>query len=154
MSKQKPQEPLTTYTVKGRKTNNIWEFKYSLNGILKSFKILEDEILSDEQLSWLKRHFPYKEATILQWKEKIINIEVLVGLPDLSFDAFWGLYNYKVGKANAQKQWNKLSEADKMNAIKSIKAYDGFIKRKQIAKVYPERYLKHRRFEDQFNSIH
>lgn len=154
MSKKETHEPVTTYTVKGRNTNTLWEFQYNLNGVLTAFKILNDEVMSDNQLVWLLRRFPYFEKRILHWKDKVPNIEVTIGEPDISFDKFWDIYNYKVGKANAIKEWKKLPKTDQIKAIAQIKAYDGFLRRKQTGKVYPERYLKHRRFEDQFNSIH
>lgn len=154
MRKKEISQPVTTYTVKGRNTNTLWEFQYNLNGVLIQFKIFNDEVMSDKQLAWFLSKFPYLEKTILHWKEKVPNIEVIVGEPIIDFATFWNLYNYKVGKIKAEKEWKKLPKPDQIKAIAQIKAYNGFLRRKQIAKVYPERYLKHRRFEDQFNSIH
>ncbi len=143
-------ELVTTYTIKVRKHPLIWEFQYDLNGFLKAFKI--EGILNQKQREFLFYNFPYTEKEIDLYKKNVKLFEVIIGKPDLSFDTFWKLYNYKMGKINAQKQWKKLTELEKLNAIKSIKAYDGFLKRKQIAKVYPERYLKYKRFDDQFNA--
>ncbi len=143
-------EPITTYTVKVKKHPIVWEFQYDLNGTLKVFKILG--VLTEKQRNFLFSNFPYLEKEIEPFKKDVKFFEVTIGKPDLSFDTFWKLYNHKMGKINAEKQWKKLTELEKLNAIRSIKAYDGYLKRKQIAKVYPERYLKHRRFEDQFNA--
>ncbi len=143
----------TTYILKSKMTSNVWEFQYDLNGILKEFKIIDGE-LTEEQKNYLfhPKRFPYTEDIIKIWQKSVKKVEVIIGKPDLSFDTFWNLYNYKVSKKNAQTQWKKLSELDKLNAIKNIKAYDGFLKRNNTAKVYPERYLKNRRFDDQFNA--
>nr|BFF39047.1 hypothetical protein BACY1_08520 [Tenacibaculum mesophilum] len=148
-------EMVTTYTVKGRKTSIIWEFKYDLNGLLSNFKIVEGE-LDDQQKKWLFYYtrFPYTENKIKSWNKVYKNFEVIIGEPDLSFDTFWNLYNYKVGKLQAKKAWDKLSKSDQLKAIKQIKAYDGMLYRKKIQKANPATYLNQRRFDDEFNSIH
>ncbi|MEQ3500628.1 hypothetical protein ABMY20_12795 [Tenacibaculum sp. SSH1-16] len=148
-------EMVTTYTVKGRKTSIIWEFKYDLNGLLSNFKIVEGE-LDDQQKKWLFYYtrFPYTENKIKSWDKVYKNFEVVIGEPDLSFDTFWNLYNYKVGKLQAKKAWDKLSKSDQLKAIKQIKAYDGMLYRKKIQKANPATYLNQRRFDDEFNSIH
>lgn len=148
-------EIVTTYTVKGRKTSIIWEFKYDLNGLLSNFKIVEGE-LDDQQKKWLFYYtrFPYTENKIKSWDKVYKNFEVVIGEPDLSFDTFWNLYNYKVGKLQAKKAWDKLSKSDQLKAIKQIKAYDGMLYRKKIQKANPATYLNQRRFDDEFNSIH
>lgn len=146
-------ELLTTYTIKTRNQNVMFEFQYDLNGFLRSFKLLDDG-LNEVQQKWLFQFkvFPYYEKALQSW-ENSKKFEVIKGEPDLSFESFWKRYNYKVGgRAKVQKEWKKLSKTEQLNAIKNIKAYEGFLKRKQIAKLYPERYLKHKRFNDQFNS--
>jgi hypothetical protein len=70
---------------------------------------------------------------------------------DLSFESFWNKYTYKVGAKEASKKlWGKLTDDEKYAAISKIKEYDKYIVRTGIAKVYPERYLKHRRWENEF----
>lgn len=148
-------EPLTTYTVKGKNTPTVWEFKYDLKGVLKDFKLLEGE-LNEQQQTWLfhKARFPYYENSMKSWQKAIKNFEVIVGKPDLDFTTFYNLYRYKVGKLEAQRAWKKLNKADQLKAIKQIKAYEGFLHRKRIEKVHPATYLNKRRFDDEFNSIH
>lgn len=148
-------EPRTIYTVKGKNTPIIWEFKYDLNGVLKEFKFIENE-LTEKQQDWLfnKAQFPYRENQIKGWQKAIKNFEVIVGKPNLDFTTFYNLYKYKVGKLEAQRPWKKLNKADQLKAIKQIKAYEGFLRRKRIEKVHPATYLNKRRFDDEFNSIH
>lgn len=150
----KPTEPLTTYTVKGKNFANIWLFKYTLKGFLKAF-ILEEGILTEAQQKWLfnPNHFPYTEAQMKTFGN-FKNIEVTKGEADISFDTFYKLYKYPTGKKAAQTAYNKLSKADKITAIASIKAYEGFLFRKKIPKAYPATYLNQRRFDDEFNRIH
>ncbi|CAA0152234.1 hypothetical protein [Tenacibaculum maritimum] len=145
----------TVYTVKGKKSSIIWEFEYDLNGVLRAFKLVEGE-LTEVQRKWLFFHtrFPYTENAIKSWDKSYKNFELIVGQPDLSFDAFWALYNRKVGKLEAERAWKRLNKSDQLKAIKQIKAYDGMLRRKRIEKVHPATYLNKRRFDDEFNSIH
>ncbi len=152
--KKEHTEPTTTYTLKSKNTKVVLEFEYDLNEVLKSFKIKEGE-LTDTQIMWLLNYkvFPYYEGVIRLWKERYKKeFDFFVGLPDLSFDTFWDLYNHKMGKIKAKKQWDKLSERDKIDAIRNIKAYDSYLSRHGYNKRYPERWLRDREFENQYNS--
>ncbi len=152
--KKEHTEPTTIYTLKAKRTKVVLEFEYDLNGVLKSFTIREG-ILEDKQIMWLFNYkvFPYLEGVIKLWEtQHKKEFEFIVGKPDLSFDTFWELYNYKLGKQNSIKQWDKLSERDKIEAIRKIKAYNSFLVRKGHDRLYPERYLKYRAFENQYGS--
>lgn len=145
----------TIYTVKGRNFPVVWEFSYDLDGFLKQFNLLDGE-LTEQQIHWLfhPKRFPYRENAILSWSKAIKSFEVIIGQPDLSFDAFWKAYNYKVGKIPAEKAWKKLSKADKLQAFKSIKPYNAYLRRKGLEKAYAQKYFNDRKFEDKFNTIH
>lgn len=147
----------TTYTVKGKNSDVFWEFKYDLNGDLKQFKLLEGT-LSTKQAKWLfgSDNFPFIESVMRSvWMPELKqNFEIIKGSPDLSFDSFWKLYNQKVKKVMAEKAWKRLSKTDRLEAIKGIKAYDGYLKRKGIAKAHPSTYLNQRYWEDNYRSIH
>lgn len=146
---------LTTYTVKGRNIPIYWEFKFDLNGSLKSFKLEEDSELSEKLVTWLfhPKRFPHKESIIKSW-EGIKNLELIKGEPDLSFESFWKNYNHKVGKIPAEKAWKRLTKAEKLKAFQTIKPYNGYLRRKGIEKAYPQKYLNQKKFNDEFNSIH
>lgn len=146
-------EPTTKYTFKSKNTPILIEFQYDLDGRLRAFEIVEGE-LTNEQFKFLfdASRFPHTESRVEVWKVKVTSMEITKGEPDLSFNTFWNLYNYKVGKKATEMQWKKLKPLDRINAIKAISSYEGYLKRTHIAKVYPERFLRNRRFEDQFNS--
>ena len=147
-------EALTIYTVKGRNFPSVWEFHYDLNGFLKVFKLLEGE-LNETQRKWLfhPQRFPYMQNDINSWKS-IKNIEVIEGVPNLSFDVFWDTYNHKIKKVVSERAWNKLSKADRLNAIKGIKNYDGYLKRKpNIQKAHGASYINQRYWEDNYGSL-
>lgn len=147
----------TTYTVKSQNDTHIWEFQYDLNGHLRAFKILEGE-LSAKQMKWLfaQANFPANESIMKTiWMKNLKeNFEIIVGAPDLSFDAFWNAYNHKIKKVVSEKAWNRLSKKDRMEAIKGVKPYDNFLKRKGIAKAHASTYINQRYWEDNHASIH
>lgn len=148
------EEQFTTYTVTGKNSNIVWLFKYRLNGLLAEFKLQEGE-LDQKQVNWLfiKGKFPYQEKDIKGWKA-IKEFEIKVGEPDLSFDAFWDAYNNKVGKKPmAENTWNKLSKANKLKALESIKYYNNWLSRKPgIEKAHATTYLNQQYYNNEWKS--
>lgn len=146
--------PVTTYTITGKNTGHIWQFKYRLNGVFDSWQILEGE-LTEQQAIWLfnPARFPYTETMCQGWR-CIKNFDVVVGEPDLSFETFWSAYNYKVGKkVSTQKSWERLSKADRLAAIKGIAKYNRFLARKHgLEKAYPSTYINQRQWENEYGS--
>lgn len=64
------------------------------------------------------------------------------------FDEFWEAYGKKVGKENTKKQWSRLKDSDKDLILVAVPYYT----RARPDVVYrkdPERYLKHRVWEDE-----
>lgn len=153
MAKKEVQEPTTVYSVLGKNTNSLWEFRYDLEGFLKEFKIIEG-VLNEAQISWLfhPKRFPYNESCIKQWQVAIKNIDVKIGLPDVSFETFYNLYGHKIDPKGAEKAWNRTKKSDKMLALKSVKAYKGYLKRKGIAQAYPATFLNKQLYLSQYNS--
>lgn len=98
------------------------------------------------KLAWIHDNGLIDETKI---KNNIGSIEIL-NITNISFDDFWQKYNYKKDKQNAIKEWNKLSSEDRRSAMDGIRKYKscngGY---SQPAMVYPERYLKYRRWEDE-----
>lgn len=119
-------------------------FSYDADGILIRFE--NSAIVNDKQMVYLKEHFPF----VIDELEKIVGKSgKIIEVSDISFDAFWKEYDYKKGRANAEKEWKKLSEGDRIRAISRIRAYRYDCKLHNRDMVYAERYLKHRRFEDE-----
>ncbi len=145
-------QALTTYTMTAKNYPSVMQFKYDLNGLLKTFKVLEGELNEEQRAFLFSRRFPYNESKIQKW-QKLDNVELVIGSPDLSFEVFYDQYKYKVGKLKAQRAWDKLSKADRISCLKSLKAYDDYLFRKKIAKAYPATYINQRKFEDEFSSI-
>jgi hypothetical protein len=115
--------------------------------------------LTDEQYNYLFSNIPISEENLKEMcdntknkkGEKVLRYEVLP--TDLSFDAFWAAYAYKVGeKPKCAARWNKMSDADRLDCLNSIKQYDKFLQRKGTAKKYPESYLNNRFWESDWKS--
>lgn len=117
---------------------------YDENGVLVKF--VNEATLTSEQLEYFRTNFPFKYENMELLKGKS---GIITEITDLSFDRFWADYDCKKGKINAEKEWKKLSDGERMKAIMAIRRYKASCKNKNIEQVYPERYLKHRRYEDE-----
>lgn len=150
-------EPTTTYTVRALKSRDLYEFTYDLDGHLRQFTILEGALTRPQMKTFFRDgYFPAYEGMMKAlWMKKLkMHFDIEVGTPDLSFEKFWQLYNHKVKKQASQKAWQRLGKKDKMEAIKAIKSYNGYLYRKGVAKAHASTYLNQRYFEDHFASIH
>jgi len=149
-------EQFTTYTVKSRADKYVWQFKYTLNGNLYAFKVLEGS-LSVNQKIWLfqKANFPTEEAAMKLWQKNLKkNFEIEIGEPDLSFESFWNSYGHKIGKKPmAENTWKKLSKAVKIKALMAIKDYNGYLSRNPgIQKAHATTYLNQEYFNNEYKS--
>ena len=68
-----------------------------------------------------------------------------------SFECFWNMYGKKVGKENAIKVWQKLSDQEQKIAIEKAPIYAKATKEKKFQKA-PERWLKGKHFNDEIIS--
>lgn len=107
--------------------------------------------ITEEQHSFFLSNLCQKEAEFLD-KFRNSNLTVKKMPANLSFERFWSEYNYKVGnKKKAEDTWKKMTDADKVAALERIPAYKNWLSKKpNTDMVYPERYLSHRRFENEF----
>lgn len=148
-------EQVTTYTVKAKKRPDVWVFKYHLNGVLKSFEVL-DGILGEQQVIWLfrKGNFPYLESQAKSFRDNPDlkpYFEVTVGMPDTSFEAFWEAFAKKQKRIDSERLWKKMSTAERIKALEGIKRYDNWLRLQNgIAKCLPDSYLRKKRWLDEF----
>jgi hypothetical protein len=77
-------------------------------------------------------------------KERAHELELVTGP---SFSDFWGLYGKKVGKPAAEREWQKLTTKDHEAVMRSVPAY--VRAKEKIYRKDPERFLKHRAWEDE-----
>jgi hypothetical protein len=141
----------TTYTVK-MQNGSVWVFKYNLNGILVYFNVLEGE-LSESQQNFLypQGNFPWRELHIKEWSKRFKTTIVEVGERDISFEALWNLYNHKVKRVEAEKQFKKLKEQEILLCFLSISGYNKYLQKKGTAKAHLSTFINQRYFEDDWS---
>ena len=147
-------EQLTTYRAKGKETGLVFLFKYDLNGYFKGFE-LENGILSQKQERWLINidHFPTNEAKMKFWaKSEDFNqkFTVAVAPADISFEAFWKIWDLKVKKELSEKAWNKLAESDKIKSFLNHKSYQNHLNKTGQAKAHLVTWLNQKRYNDEY----
>jgi len=143
-------EQFTTYTIKSKADGFVWQFKYHLNGVLAECKMF-DGILSDKQIGWLKQQFPYYQTDVEEWKIKLQqNFDISITPPDLTFNALWELYNYKLSKQDAIKAFNKLKEPEILLCFIDVPKYLQWLKRNpNVQQLNLATYISKRRYEDE-----
>jgi hypothetical protein len=122
--------------------------KYNQHGELVSAELRDFDMgLNDTQREWLWGYIPKTtEALAKQSRAKVTAIET-----ELSFDDFWELYDYKVGnKKRAKESWDKLDDATRALVMAKVKEYNYYMAHVSHAKVFPERFLAQRRWENDF----
>lgn len=116
-------------------------FKYDFNGVLKTLEF--DGEWNAEQIQRIIVKMPARtEKMLLEIKlQRQDTPWIFAEITEVSFDAFYKRYPKKVGrKADTEKAWNKLPEADKMEAILYISELVK-LKNDGTAFPYPATYL-------------
>lgn len=135
-------------TIKKKETAKV--ILYYEEGLLTCLEI-KTPSLTPEQISWIKQTMPASETFLKPLEGGFITVEEIP--QDLSFNAFWEAYNYKVGKKErALKYWTALTETERMQVFKAIPKYNYWLaQRPNMDRLYPEGFLHQRRFENEFN---
>jgi hypothetical protein len=144
---------LTTYRVKHKLNGLVFLFKFDLNGDLRWFGI-PDEIMNNEQMDWLySNKFPRQESYMDKWKtdpKYTKQFEVEKSPADVSFEALWNLYDYKVSRMDSENKFKKLKPAEVIKCFIEIPYYlDTLKKTPGIGKLHLATYIHKRRFEDE-----
>lgn len=131
---------MRTFIAKNQNTGLKITFKYDLNGVLKVLEFEGD--WPQSKVQEIIGKMPAGVDKMLQnINENGQSAWLFAELTEISFDAFYKRYPRKVGrKEETEKAFNKLSEADKMEAILFI---ESLIKLKNdgTAFPYPATYL-------------
>lgn len=124
-------------------------FGYDANGDLVFYN---NEIPDPVVIKWMKRFLPIDLNELESFKSKMAG--TITEVPeDLSFDRFWNTYDKKVNRKRAEPLFEKLADADKMQAIMRIKTYFAYCEAKKRGIADPERYLRDRFFETNWYSL-
>lgn len=129
------------------------EFEMEDDQVVKVFRNSAD--LTPEQIAWFSHNFPITLDRLndLIKRARFLNAELVE--MDLSFLNFWEKYGMKRNKIRAERYWKKLSDADKLLALKNLTPYFAYLERNpQQAKMYPDTYLNpvERKFENDYKT--
>ncbi len=123
---------------------------FNENGLLVFFDA--DCELSDKQARWFQANVPFEEKDLPELVKKSQGrLTVTKAQTDLSFDAIWNKYNYKVGKKDkTQKLWEKMSDAERLATYKMLPAYNSHLNRTSEGKAYLETFLRNKYWENEY----
>jgi hypothetical protein len=126
---------------------------YDADGMLQNIEVLTPGLTS-QQIRWMVSVVEVNETEISCITAQYPFVKVDEIPMEVSFPIFWEVYGYKVGRLQAEREWNKLSRADQGRAIMQASRYHQWRKHKNPTPeaLHPERYLKNRRFDDEFKS--
>jgi hypothetical protein len=71
----------------------------------------------------------------------------------LDFQVFWDAYGLHRDRYAAKSVWDRMPEKDRRAALAGIEAYREDCRRRGVAMAYGVRYLKHRRWEDEYDDV-
>ncbi len=108
--------------------------------------------LHNEQRIWFFNNMPLTETQLtVKWAKSSKTLKVIEVPLDLSFEAFYNRYAYKVGeKKKCIKLWNELNPEKRTKALIMIPKYFRWLEHTNTAKVYPERYLSKEYYENEY----
>lgn len=150
-------EQLTTYRANGKTSGLVFLFKYDLNGNFRAFEIV-DGVLDDVQMNWLySGNFPATEQIMINnWcklQKYTDKFQINKSIPDLSFDALWQFYDYKVGKQEALSAYKKhlaKNQADLIACFVGIAKYKKWLRGKTQNQLNLATIINKRRYEDEY----
>ena len=132
----------------GKKTGLRIVFKYDLNAVLRSVEF--DGKCTDDLIERIKVKIPVNmQYCISEIKNQKPNSQwIFKELTELSFEAFYKSYPNKLGKKDlARKIWDKMSDAERMDAILYLDEYIP-LKRKEGTNIpYASSYLNGKYWE-------
>lgn len=138
------------YTLTSAKFPGKLVFGYS-DGFITFYQCAAE--IKPAAYKWILENFPLTPGHLKKMADAIPG-KMEVVPEDLSFDAFWEAYAKKVNKIRCELLWKKMSEADRIECLSSIKAYDGYLRRMNgRAKLDPENYLKKESFRNNWNQL-
>lgn len=131
------------YLITGTKSAARVILGYDAQGLLCEVQV--EDMPDDTAREWPFRNAPLREADVQAvFKSAHLRFEVL----GVTFEEFWRKYNYKEGKKDAMKAWDRMSEAARQLAFSYIERYRTrcSIDRKHM--MYPASYLRAERWID------
>lgn len=134
-------------------------FGFNENGWLVYY--VNEAEFTDQQFAWLYNinlekgvmrlplHINAVESLATIIKGKLTEVP-----PDLSFDAFWDAYAKKVNRKRAETYYKKMSDAQRLKCVMSVKPYLNYLARvKWRSQADPDTYLRQEMYETEWNRL-
>lgn len=138
------------YTLTSAKYTGKLVFGYT-NGLLTYFECAAE--IKEGGYRWILNNFPLIPELLKKMAEELPG-KMEVVPEDLSFEAFWNSYGKKANRHRCEPLWKKMTDADRVECLTSIKPYDGYLKRVNWrAKLDPENYLKKEAYRNNWNQL-
>jgi hypothetical protein len=128
----------------------VMMLKYNAERELVAVELREFELsMNEQQRQWLWDFIPKHEAGLKHLPPKKTRVTKIEN--DLSFESWWDLYDYKVGnKKRAKDHYEKLDDHTKALVFQKTKEYNYFMANVSFDKVFPERFLAQKRYENEY----
>jgi hypothetical protein len=150
------QEQQYLITVFGKEAKRTFTITYR-SGFLFALQLSETDEWTASAISWtlnfLRSQWSEEELQKNQADtSSLVRFRADKVEQDLSFDAFWDLYEHKVGnKARAMKLWSNLPKMDKARCFVGIRQYKFWLSHHpNVEKLYAETFLHQRRWENEY----
>lgn len=141
---------MAKYTVTSKRTGNSATVEYDSLGTLIAVEYgFTGEDADAMAVSWMQQNLPIQEAQILKFFPGMFTVDVVI--ETITFSDFWETYGKKIGKQQAEKQWSKLTIAERGKAIRSTPRYKLYCSQSVPPRIMkdPERYLSQKVFNDE-----
>lgn len=140
------------YILTSSKFEGSVTFKYDESGYLVSYEYNAE--MSEDMRVYMLRRLPLTEDSFQYMIRDSKSAKVEEVPEDLSFDAFWNAYNFKHNRKRCEPLWKKMSMEDKMLCLKSIVAYNRYLKRNSwLNKKHPDGYLSNQYYHTPWDKM-
>lgn len=125
------------------------ELIYLQNGLLQKIDFSNCS-MTEIQLHYFKEKAPSNVNT-----EKVADVfskatTVIMADVAITFDMFWVGYNKKINKLRCIPLWEKMPQAEQVQAYCHIAVYDKFLKKENRIKADPENYLRSKYYQNEY----
>ena len=137
----------TIYSFQSIQTKAEALFSYQNGGLVK-VDLSHNEDMPMTKLSWIYACIAsmtlVEEEKLLEYAEQVKHTFVLTKIETVpSFDLFWNMYAKKQKRIRAEKLFNKLNDAQKIQCTAAAKTYNDYLKRtgKGLYKQLPDTFI-------------
>lgn len=142
------------YIITSPRFNGQINVLYGIDNKLQLIDFMKCD-LTEEQTQYFKDHLPVQfEGEPSKLLEHFGNskLDVMEEGYRVTFDQFWNRYALKRNRERSEKLWNKMTDADKVNAFAKFPMYERhLVLNAWKTKADPDTYLRQRYWESDWN---